>query len=99
MLDAPTKPPVLRARRVADAAPALLDATLLKDELAIENALSALESHLVDPAILMEEVIAELSSNTHCLEFVLSGARSYLSYIVHHQQNRSRERACSSYSA
>lgn len=95
MRDAPTKPPVSRARRVVDAVPALLDATLLKDELAIENALSALESHLVDPAILVEEVIAELSSVAHCLEFVLSGARSYLSYNVQHQQNHSRERACS----
>ncbi|KAH9855762.1 hypothetical protein C2E23DRAFT_548924 [Lenzites betulinus] len=71
--DPPRKPPPMSSgRRVANAIPALFDATLLKDELTIGAAISAFESHLVDPAIVVEEVVEELLSVAHCWEFVMS---------------------------
>ncbi|KAL7285962.1 hypothetical protein ACG7TL_001077 [Trametes sanguinea] len=61
-----------RGRCVSDVAPALFDATLLEDELSVEDALRALESHLIDPATTLDDAIQELLSSPHCLEFVLS---------------------------
>ncbi|KAI9068145.1 hypothetical protein FKP32DRAFT_1672451 [Trametes sanguinea] len=59
-------------RCISDLIPVLLDATLLEDELSIEAALCALESHLADPATALDDAIQELLSVPHCLEFVLS---------------------------
>ncbi|KAI0369978.1 hypothetical protein BV20DRAFT_945276 [Pilatotrama ljubarskyi] len=61
-----------KGRRVKQIVPELLAATLLQDELTIKAAISALESHLVDPATPVQEVINELLSVVHCLEYVLS---------------------------
>lgn len=55
---------------------ALADKTVLKDEMAIEAAICALERHLVDPATRLNETVtqlAELEKSPHALEFVLSG--------------------------
>ncbi|CDO74781.1 hypothetical protein BN946_scf185001.g29 [Trametes cinnabarina] len=66
----------LRGRSVSDAVSVLLDAKLLEDELAIETALRALESHLADPATALSSLVQKLLSTPHCLEFVLSDLAS-----------------------
>ncbi|KAI0327262.1 hypothetical protein GY45DRAFT_1428013 [Cubamyces sp. BRFM 1775] len=58
--------------RVSEAAPALLDATLLHDELVVGDAISALENHLVVSAGSLDETIYELFSIPNCLEYTLS---------------------------
>ncbi|KAH9891312.1 hypothetical protein C8Q73DRAFT_119576 [Cubamyces lactineus] len=63
-------------RRVSEAAPALLDATLLHDELAIGDAINALESHLVVSAGSLDDTIRELLAVRHCLEYALSAINS-----------------------
>ncbi|KAI0656844.1 hypothetical protein C8Q70DRAFT_1158814, partial [Cubamyces menziesii] len=74
------------ARRVSVAAPALLDTTLLHNELAIGDAINALESHLVVSAGSLDDTIRELLAVRHCLEYALSAigneAFSLISKIV-----------------
>ncbi|KAI0641201.1 hypothetical protein C8Q79DRAFT_992409 [Trametes meyenii] len=72
--------PRLNKCRVADAVPALFDATLLQDELVIQTAIGALESQLVDSASIggVVEVVEELLSSPHCFEFVLSATNHHI---------------------
>lgn len=68
----------------ADAVQALSDQTVLKDEMAIEAAIRALERHLVDPATRLNETIAqlaELENSPHALEFALA-SKWCLSFVL-----------------
>ncbi|TFK88273.1 hypothetical protein K466DRAFT_598787 [Polyporus arcularius HHB13444] len=69
----------------ADVVQALSDQTVLKDEMAIEAAIRALERHLVDPATRLNETIAqlaELENSPHALEFALATVNDEASQIV-----------------
>ena len=72
----PSPPEVRRQDRIADAVPALFDMLMLKDEVDIQAAVSAISRHLVDPATPVEDAVVELHSNapTHVLELVLCSA-------------------------
>ncbi|KAI0757677.1 hypothetical protein C8Q80DRAFT_1265551 [Daedaleopsis nitida] len=65
--------PTITGRRAVDAVPALFDQALLKDEVAVEAAMRALERHLADPAADPEDTVVELGETTHALEFALLG--------------------------
>lgn len=62
-----------KGRRVVDAVPALFERTLLKDEMAIQAAMSALEHYLADPANRPSDTVIELASSVHALELALIG--------------------------
>ncbi|KAI0757678.1 hypothetical protein C8Q80DRAFT_1134850 [Daedaleopsis nitida] len=63
----------LRGRRVVEVVPALFDQAMLRDEMAVEAAMRALEHHLVDPATRLKQAVVELGNSTHSLEFALIG--------------------------
>ena len=79
--------------RVSEAARALLDATLLHDELVVGDAISALENHLVVSAGSLDETIYELFSVPNCLEYTLSGKSlifAFTSRNLHHSTDNLR---------
>ena len=85
IMDPISKSPTQRGRRVVDAAPALFDKTLLKDEMTVQIATRELERHLVNPATRLEETIAELielDAVPHAFEYVLSGKFSVLFIFI-----------------
>ena len=51
----------------------IFDARLLADEISVESALSVLEGYLENPAISINELLRDLLSVPHLLEFVISG--------------------------
>lgn len=53
---------------------ALLEKTLLVDDVAIENAICSLEVYIADHGVDLDELITEMEAVPHLLEFVLSGA-------------------------
>lgn len=50
-------------------------ARLSNDEIALEVAVSVLDSHLGNSAVSVENLISDISSTPHLLEFVVSGKR------------------------
>lgn len=73
-----TKSISTKGRRVGRTCITLLDKNNLVDDEAIETAICSLESHIVDPGIDIEELLTELESVPHMLEFVLSGMALYM---------------------
>ena len=62
-----------KGRRVGRTCVALLGKEHMGDDVAIESAICGLESHLVDPGVDLDELIGEIETVPHLLEFVLSG--------------------------
>ncbi|KAI0770957.1 hypothetical protein BD413DRAFT_613484 [Trametes elegans] len=84
MFDGPHTNRSSTPRCVAVAVPALLDPSLLQDELTIGAAIRALETYLVSPTTRLQDAVEELLSvQAHCLEFTLSGKFSHASSMSH----------------
>ncbi|KAI0696497.1 hypothetical protein C8T65DRAFT_583394 [Cerioporus squamosus] len=73
----------VRGRRVGRTCVALLEKGLLVDDVAIESAICSFEVHIVDPGVDLDELIVEMESIPHMLEFVLSGLGDYPFRVLH----------------
>ncbi|RPD59349.1 hypothetical protein L226DRAFT_576154 [Lentinus tigrinus ALCF2SS1-7] len=73
----------VRGRRVGRACLELLEKKALVDDAAIENTFYNLEVYIVDPGVDLDELITEMESVPHLLEFVLSGINDYPFSVLH----------------
>ncbi|KAI0735956.1 P-loop containing nucleoside triphosphate hydrolase protein [Earliella scabrosa] len=78
-----TKPISTKRRRAGRTVVTLLDKGNMGDDVAIETAICVLESHIVDPGVDIEDLIAEIESVPHLLEFVLSATNEYPYKVLH----------------